>query len=490
MKMTDGRHTRLLAIVLVALCGASGLTLNAVSSKEMEQARATAALWYLRYANNGSDYLEKLSPESVGELEKSLKAKEKENIKAFKAVKIPSDYAAWDKEKLVEYWSVTFFKSPGLDEKGIVARSRVRKKVQAMSVAAPVSTAKQSAEDAPKEDPPAPELPESAPASGAGTEPVAALPSGSEVIEDMQRQEDSLMAVAGDAAAQDSASKKKSGSSSTWIYVLALGVLVGIVVWLVIFASRTMQNQSSRKTDEDLPRDEEDEETPLVAGGGAMSVPEEEEEPVVVAPQLKNESSIREKYVRNIASKEEKIIALNREIHDLRDDNLRLREENSRLASDVNKLERANADLQSRLRDALAGATSDRDAGESRRSGSDARRVEPVEVQSREETNEIYLGRVNSKGLFVRADRRPVEGKTMYILRTQDGFTGSYRLLQKPFVIEAGLENPRHYLSGGCVAVDIDDTDGARSIRTLSAGTAVFEDGCWRVLRKSKIAYE
>ena len=107
-----------LKLFLIAVAMVTAIPSFAVTDKEMEQARAIAAKHYLRYVNNGSDYLDKLNPSSVSELSKSLKSKEQENIKSFNAVAVPKDYASWDKKKLVEYWSSTFFKSPGLKDDG------------------------------------------------------------------------------------------------------------------------------------------------------------------------------------------------------------------------------------------------------------------------------------------------------------------------------------------------------------------------------------
>ncbi len=458
--------TRLIAGLILTFIGISALNCYAVSNQEMEQARATTALWYLRYANNGSDYLEKLNPTTMAELEKSLKQKERDNIKAFKAVAVPTDYAGWDKEKLVEYWSVTFFKSQGLDASGVIAKNRVRKKILQMQIAAP-------APEPVAPDPASSVAEESAPAENVESGTPDALPTGAEIMESEQMLEDSISQSAGDNLP---ASKKSSDNTSTWIYIAALLVLVGVVIWLVIFASKTMQNQSARRAEE-----EEGEELAPVRS---------------VDPQVPvADSSIREKYARTLASKEEEIRALNREIHDLREECMRLGEENGRLASDLAMSKRELDATKGRLRAATVAANVASSSISTRQEEiepekSDSPRKETKSEVKKETPNEIFLGRVNSKGLFVRADRQPVEDKSFYVLMTQDGFTGSYRLLQRGYVIELGLQNPQHYLAGGCVAVDIDDTEGMESIRTLASGTAVFEDGCWRVLRKAKIAYE
>lgn len=67
---------------------------------------------------------------------------------------------------------------------------------------------------------------------------------------------------------------------------------------------------------------------------------------------------------------------------------------------------------------------------------------------------------------------------------------GTFHVVDLPVVTRVVLENPREMLSGGCVAKDIDDTLGATSIVTEDSGTAIFENGYWRVLRPSRIRYE
>ncbi|MDE7402106.1 MAG: hypothetical protein K2M87_01690, partial [Muribaculaceae bacterium] len=92
-------------ILFILIAVAAAIPVSAVTDREMEEARAITAKAYLRYANNGSGYLDEITAKSMSELESKLKAKEKENLAAFKSVKVPSDYASWDKEKLVEFWA-------------------------------------------------------------------------------------------------------------------------------------------------------------------------------------------------------------------------------------------------------------------------------------------------------------------------------------------------------------------------------------------------
>ena len=114
------------------------LAAYAVTDKEMEEARVIAAKLYLRWSNDASGYLDDVNATSMSDLQSKLKAKEKENLKAFNSVRTPADYKSWDKQKLVEYWGKTFFTSPGLSADGKRAKDRVRKQVEKIKVSAPV----------------------------------------------------------------------------------------------------------------------------------------------------------------------------------------------------------------------------------------------------------------------------------------------------------------------------------------------------------------
>ncbi len=130
---------RLVYIISVITLLLLAVPAKAVTDKEMEQARVIATQTYLRYANDGSGYLDALHPTTMAELEKNLKQKEKENIKAFKAIPVPSGYQSWDKQKLVDYWSTTAFSHAGLTDKGKIGKNPARKKLNNMKVAAPVA---------------------------------------------------------------------------------------------------------------------------------------------------------------------------------------------------------------------------------------------------------------------------------------------------------------------------------------------------------------
>lgn len=420
----------------------------AVTDKEMDQAKVIAAQLYLRWANDGSGYLDAVKATSMADLESKLKPKEKENLKAFKSVKIPSDYASWDKAKLTEFWGVTFFTSPALDAGGKRAKDRVKAKIAAMTIAAPSAK-----KEEPKADP-AP-VAEAAPQPATTTEatasatPAADVPTADEAIE---KTEDILADQ--NAIAKDAEEKQyQEESSGTWGYVIALVLLLGAVVWLVVYAANMMKKQPSDDTDAQTK-------------GGAA-----------------NDAELRQQFSKAMSKKNDELSQVSA--------NLAASEkENSRLMEIIEDLKQQNASLKAEVA-ALSQRSAQRPAPQVAESSVQPEVRKPAEAPAAKSMpNTIYLGRANARGLFVRGDRRLNPGHTIYRLDTRDGLVGTFKVIDLPEVTDIALANPVQYLAGGCTAIDIEDTAGATSIVTENAGTAIFEDGCWKVLRKSRIRYE
>lgn len=421
---------KIFRIALISiLCLTSSVAAFAVTDKEMEEAKAITAKAYLRYANNGSDYLDALTVKSIADLTPKLKEKEKENIKAFNSVKIPSDYAGWDKEKLVEFWSVTFFTSPALTDQGKIARTRVKNLISAMNVSAPQPAETPKPEAAPAQD--AEVVPEQA---------TAEVPTAETAIEQQEEILGDQQAIAEDAAAVGVAEPVNNEQSHTWVYVLVLSILVAIVIWLVVYAANLMKRQP------------DDDPAPHSRKGGD------------------NEGELRElrEQARTaIAKKNEEVVGLQQNLERAEARNAELSEEVSRLRKEIEMLKSA--------------ATRQQPARAPRREAQPAE--EPI-------LKVLYLGRVNARGLFVRADRRINPGNTIFRLDTKDGLVGTFHVVDEPEVVDVALSAPTEYLGHGCTGEDLEDTTGVSRIITESAGTAIFENNCWKVLRKTRIRYE
>jgi hypothetical protein len=105
----------------------------------------------------------------------------------------------------------------------------------------------------------------------------------------------------------------------------------------------------------------------------------------------------------------------------------------------------------------------------------------------RRPARKIYLGRANSAGMFVRAEKELNPDQSVFRLVSTDGITGTFSVVTDIEVQDRILEDPQAALEYACVCDDYDTVDRTE-INTDRNGTAVFESGRWRVLRKAHIS--
>lgn len=402
---------------------------SAVTQKEMEEARTIATKAYLRYANDGSGYLDDINPTTMEELEASLKPKEKENIKAFKAIPVPTDYADWNKEKLLEYWAVTAFQNKGLLEKGRGGRIRARSQINKMTIA-----------------PPQPKT-QTAPQPTANQEQKTSVPGTPSVQGNTSAALDTLKAEEKTLLAQQEAEDEdfddvnvEKATNYTWVYIMILAILVAIVVALVVYAANVMKKNGHQQVNHSPIHEDEDAET------------------------IENFQNILSDRDVEIAMLKKKLEASDRQ-------NLELK---TKIDSLIAELETLKSSQTANYRE--------------------PQRYEDLDLEPKPQTKgtlrSIFLGRANSRGIFVRADRTLNIGNSIFVLETSDGFSGTFRVADSPAAWSLALSNPKEYLETACTGYDLDNTSSASQILTESAGTAVFEGGTWRVIRKAKIKYE
>lgn len=469
---------RLINILTLLICLFSVIPAQAVTDKEMDQARAIAAKAYLRYANDGSGYLDNISPKSMADLEKSLKPKEKENIKAFRDIPVPKDYASWDKQKLVEYWGVTAFSAKGLLDKGRIGKGRAKKNLLSMKVSAPA-----------KEDKAAPAKPEAttqAAIPSSDRNPVATTSAAPAASQQPETNTNDTSATSTDPLSDplfadlDSEPQLTKAKDHTWVYIIILCILVAVVVALVVFASNVMKKN-----------------------GEQISQP-------VYSPATGNSATgdadaIRKKYEAVLSAKNNELNALSKKIESLNTQNTSLKSNLEGLTAEIaslrNRLAEANKKIagyessssvpQNATSQANIPATPSPAPQAFRQASQQAPTPQQTDSsQAAPAVRSIFLGRANSKGIFVRADRVLNPGNSIFRLDTTDGYAGSFRVVSNPTVWEMARLAPAEYLAGACVAPDFTNTDSMTKVVNDSAGTAIFEGGCWKVIRKAKIHFE
>lgn len=453
-------------IFLIAVAIAAAIPSFAVTDKEMEQARAIAAKHYLRYANNGSDYLDKLNPTSVAELTKGLKAKELENIKSFNAVSTPKDYASWDKKKLTEYWSSTFFKSPGLKEDGKKCLSILAKNLDKINVGAPAPTPAPEAEDKTAQASDNSKAPESA--QGVD-QPSSSAPDPAE--------EDVLADVAAQAQADAGLSEERpeKQSGTVW-YIIILVILVGVVIWLVMYASKSMKENGIALAD---------------SKAGEKEVRE------LKRAAKEDQAKMREQYVSSLTSKNDEIKQLKKRCESLEEqlNAVILERDAARRDLDAARSEvvRERARMQELAQRDPKPVVSDqrpRQQAAPQRQPEPAvdRKVKPAPVGNGLPPK-VYLGYVNQRGLFVKASRSLNPESSVFFMDIPDGHHGTFRVANEPEITDRLLADPKLWLEGGCVIVNPEDADIATEIATLENGEAYFADNTCRVVKKARIKF-
>ena len=495
---------KLLKTFLTGLLLLNGVCAFAATEKEMEQARTAAAKVYLRWANNMSGYLDETNPTTISELEASLREQEMKNLQPFVKAGMPSDYASWDKDKVVEYWSTTFFQNAkDLNPVGRTegARNAMKRELKKVKVTANAAQAEPAPENnltpaEPDNQQGAPEVPET---NYEEIEEVAA------VNPEVQSQEP----AESPAPEEQPIPKPPKNGSSTWVYVLILIILVIAVILLVVYASRTMKSggglrprafQRGRRGDQAHEAHHRDGgyERPEIKSALPEKPSRYERQTPKAAEKESHASSgaggadssrMREKYASEMASKQDEIRILRRKVSDMEQTNedlmskiSSLRRENDALLKELNAIREANASS------AAASAASLREPRQNELRGQ--KPVEDSAPNPKSEVKEIYLGRVNSNGVFVRADRTFSPGNSVYKLVTTDGFSGTFKVVENHTLEMMALEHPEEFLAGGCVAKDLTDIVGRTTIVTETAGTAIFEGGAWRVIRKARIRYD
>lgn len=234
-----------------------------VTREEMEQARTITAQAFLRYMNNGSDYLDKLDPVKVSDLKNSLKTKEKENIKIFESIEYPKIevYSQWSKDDLLKYWGTDFWNDSRIPAHCKGARVRVKSKIGAMNVGAEAIKSQETTATLAEADNAASEAQrvlDSIKMADSIAAEVAILEASNDVVQE-DFASDSITA---EESAIEEEESVKSKSSPTLIYSLILIVLVVIIAALIVYAVKGIQKSGKQdvKRDKNEETDSADEE--------------------------------------------------------------------------------------------------------------------------------------------------------------------------------------------------------------------------------------
>lgn len=446
------------SILLVALV-IPALKCYGVTPEEMERARAVAACVYIRYVDDGSGYLDGFKPKNMGDVREKVKGHEKDEslLQEFMGAPVANDFDQWDKEKFVNYWSGEFFKNSGLSDRNSSMRNdRIRGRLNTMDVTAPAPKEEERREPQQPEQGQQPQQP--AEPSDVTNVPIA---TGDSAMVQNDTQQDSVT---------------DKGSGTNWTLIILLVVLLAVVIALVAYGVKVMKggNPQNNNDNQPTPQPRRPESQQAYAEQNATVYPAQDSANEMLRRQLaesrRNESSVVEhnKILSDrVRSLEGEVTLLRREVEELREQANRT--QILEPTETVSVVEEQVVEPEPLPRQPFA---------------------EPERVPEEQPRQRIYLGRANRQRIFLRADRQFVPGKSIYCLTTGNELTGSFVVDSNPSIVAWVSLDPMTALAGACEVPTFAVSGGIKRIVTDSPGTAIFEDGCWKVLRPAAVHLE
>lgn len=465
-----------------AMCGTALLS-QAATPDEMERGRTIAAQVYIRYNNDKADYLDGKKPASLAELKSMVAGKERDEalLSEFLNAPVSNDYPNWGKEELAEYWGGKFFDQSNLSNKAADTRNRrIIARINTMDVTKP--------QPAPTETPAEvrPEQP---------SEDLGAHPQEVTLGTPVETQTPAIDTTG--VSEETIRDTRESAGSNTWLYIVLLIILVGVVIALVVYAMKAMRNQNSdgnnSASNQNKPQYDEyrssspgmQQNAPMTTTAATTAEIDTLRRQVADLRRAENDARL---HSEQLAAR---VGALQLEVQRLAEENATLRA--ARQAAPV-----APAPVTPVAAPAPVSPSPAAPAPVTPRQapgvpGSYALDDEPIRPRvAAPAPNErvIYLGRANRQKIFVRADKQIVNGKTVYRLVTSNGITGSFTVEPDPVIVGwVGLD-PETALFGASEVATFANASSFTRIVTDSAGTAIFEDGCWKVLRPAAVHLE
>ena len=114
---------------------------------------------------------------------------------------------------------------------------------------------------------------------------------------------------------------------------------------------------------------------------------------------------------------------------------------------------------------------------------------EPKVLDANRQRPVYYLAAPSADGTFARFSSRLQIGKTIYVLKTNDGVNGTFILYDSPDAIATAMLSVSQFIKPAC-KVNGSVAQYPRHIVTEEEGIAIFEDGVWKVVRKAIVRFE
>lgn len=112
---------------------------------------------------------------------------------------------------------------------------------------------------------------------------------------------------------------------------------------------------------------------------------------------------------------------------------------------------------------------------------------QPTQPVQPKRPTEFYLSMPSADGSWSEVSTVNTQGQCLYILNSPDGINGTFKVINEPIAIQMILMGVGKYLNPVCrVSNTASQVNG---IVTDEPGTAVFENGVWRMTKKAVVHY-
>ncbi len=429
-------------LLLILLIAGASVASQAATKQEMERARALVLKWGVRSMNSGSGYLDGAVVNSDADLDKAIAqhSTDKANKQKISLGGLPSesDYQEWDNAKMTSFWLNRYELAVPSGKDKSFCKSRLKSALG--KVPATVTKVENEDENAAPADgeEPTEETTEEATDSVKTDDESLAIDEVENAAADPETEPLAAPGQDGEREAAPGSHELKSSGGNGWL-IFFLIVLVLVVLALVGYATQIMA-RNRKELNEAEGASGKDKKNPRGPRGHASARPasavheaaEQPLEPLQAAQQP--------------AAQPQQPVA-----HQPVPQPIRTAQAGAPLGA------------------AAAAATAQR------------RRTMQPRI--------IYLSQANSDGVFLRADAQFSMGNSIFKMVTADGYSGTFSVIDDPSVHELALMMPIDFLAGACTGRNLQMVQGARTIVNDSTGTAIFEDGRWRVARKAQIHY-
>ena len=155
----------------------------------------------------------------------------------------------------------------------------------------------------------------------------------------------------------------------------------------------------------------------------------------------------------------------------------------------IAQLEAQIAQLESKIDEAKANANANSQLPADANSTLSTTLHSPLNTLHSTRPRQYYLSAPTPEGIFTEFSEEERVGSSVYLLTTDDGINGTFRMLNTPDALATLAISISQFVKPVCKIIGA-VTIQPRHVAVHMPGSAVFEDGVWRTTVKAQVQFE